>query len=330
VRLASLQVGNDGLTAQVRELQVQREDLKTQCNDLRARLTFVERERQAGTAGLLMAQRRLLELDTAGSVVRWGPPWWRRSRTWGVAVGLLLVGGTLGLEIRESRTARAAARQHATDLDHRLVDLGSDLEVAQEFGSKALEQLVSERQVWHAEREALAQRSDAGEEREDELTAYLEFEREAAQEDRRLLEESLLEARALTGAVREELTRERGESRAERERTAALLDERERVAAAERAATTRALADLGRLASASAEAAESLSGELAQRRIDEQARTAHLLGEIERLGKRLAVPPAALEESVPERDDPRDERARRWLFGLHLPGMFQVPGEGGR
>ncbi|MEE8468737.1 MAG: hypothetical protein V3T22_09790 [Planctomycetota bacterium] len=348
VRLASLQVGNDGLGAQVRELQVQRADLKVQCDDLRTRLSSVERERQAGTAGLLIAQRRLLELEVAGPVVQLGPAWWRRSSTWGLGVALLLVGGSLGLEIHGSRTARAAAREDASELEGRLVELASDLDAVQKSGSRSLERWTSERAGWQAERLTLEQGGAAGEERELELGAQLQAARAAAQEDRRLLAESLSEARALTGAVREELTREREESRAERTHSAELQEQRARVAAellqereralaaeraAERAATERALADLGQRAQASAEAAETLAGELAQRRIEEQRQTALLLEEIERLGARLpampALPPTA-QESVPHRDSLQDERARRWLFGLHLPGMFQTLGEGGR
>lgn len=348
VRLASLQVGNDGLGAQVRELQVQRADLKAQCTDLRTRLSSVERERQAGTAGLLLAQRRLLELEVAGPIVQLGPVWWRRSRTWGLGVVLLLLGGTLGLEIHGSRTARAAAREDASQLEGRLAHLARDLDAVQESGTRALGQWASAREAWAAERQNLEQRATAGEGREADLTAHLQAAREAGQQDRRLLQESLAEARALTDSVREELTREREESRAERTRSAELFGqrtrsaelfaERERVAAAERAAeraaTERALAELGRRAQASAEAAETLAGELAQRRIEEQQRTALLLEEIQRLGARLPALPPTGEERVPERDDLADdladERARRWLFGLHLPGMLQTPGEGGR
>jgi chromosome segregation ATPase len=325
-----LQVGNDGLGAQVRDLQLQRDDLKTQCNDLRERLTTVERERQAGTAGLLLAQRRLLELDAAGSVVPLGPAWWRRSSTWGMAVVFLLVGGTMGLEVHESRTARAAAREDASELEGRLGDLARDLDEVQKSGSRALEQLTTEREAWDAERQTLEERGSAGDERVAELDAHLQAAREAALADRRLLEESLAEARTLTGSVREELTREREESRAERARTAELLEERERAAAAERAATTEALADLTQRAGASTEAAETLAAELAQRRVDEERRTALLLAEIERLGTRLPGAPPASAESVPDWDPVEDERARRWLFGLHLPGMLQTPTEGGR
>jgi len=343
VRLASLQVGNDGLGAQVRDLQTQREDLRTQCDDLRTRLTSVERERQAGTAGLLLAQRRLLQLEADGAVVQLGPAWWKRSSSWGLAVVFVLMGGTLGLEIHESRTARAAARENASNMEGRLSDLAGDLEVVQESGSRALEQLASEREGWEAERGAFAQeaanleqRRIEGRERQDELTAQLQSEFQAAQADRRLLAESLSEARVLTGALREELVREREESRTERARTTELFDEREQAATAERAETSRTLAELRQRAEASTEASEALAGELAQRRIDEQSRTDLLLQELERLGARLPEPGSAVESetggggSVSDRDAAEDERARRWLFGLHLPGRVQTSGEGGR
>ncbi len=122
VRLAAVQAANEALEFQVRDLRLQRSDLKDQMSDLRGRLTLVERERQAGTAALLMAQRRLLELEAAppatpahaAPVLPPRRPGWRTVSVWAAGAGLVL--WTIASLRTDARDAREEARLQRGDL----------------------------------------------------------------------------------------------------------------------------------------------------------------------------------------------------------------------
>lgn len=81
----------DGLELRQERLESERRDLELRCADLSARLRDAEAERQANSAGLLLAQKRLAVLDGGAGTIVISPPWWRRSRTWGIAGMVMLV-----------------------------------------------------------------------------------------------------------------------------------------------------------------------------------------------------------------------------------------------
>ena len=78
-RSAAAASAPDAVAEAVRGSSTTREALIGLCQDLETRLDLAERERQASTASLLMAQRRVLELELHG-----------RSRPWARAGGALL------------------------------------------------------------------------------------------------------------------------------------------------------------------------------------------------------------------------------------------------
>jgi len=249
VRLASMQSANDALSTQVRDLQLQRSDLKDQCGDLRGRMTLIEKERQASTAGLLLAQGRLLELEAAGGAVQ--AYWWRRPTTWGFASVTLLVAAAWGWQWVQARAAREVAAGHASSLDVELEAQAGDRATWRAASSDLREELDAQRDAREAERgrleEALAQRERAldeerrgSEEARARFTSRLEASLETnAAAQQVLLEQQAANEAALTDQVAasvEALEAERRAAAEERARFEASLAERERTSAGREAA----------------------------------------------------------------------------------------------
>ena len=76
--------GADGIAEAVRSSGASRDALIGLCQDLETRLDLAERERQASTASLLMAQRRVLDLELQGRSGSW-------VRAGGAALGLMSI-----------------------------------------------------------------------------------------------------------------------------------------------------------------------------------------------------------------------------------------------
>ncbi len=236
VRVAALQSANDALSGQVRDLQVQRTDLKEQATDLRGRMTILERERQAGTAGLLLAQRRLMELES-GAV---GPPrpWWRQRTTWGATSAVLLVGMVFTWQWRELQLESLARKKDVVDLvTHHAGERESFLSQSDRWRQESEDQLSAQAR----DRETFERVLEQTQGRADTLMAELDAtlrqaevartrfagQLEDALEVNATTQQALLEGRA---AALADLSREREAAIGERQRFAAELDHREEVA----------------------------------------------------------------------------------------------------
>lgn len=300
VRLTALQNRNDALASQMGELEARRTDLEHQCTDLRGRLTLAEKERQAATAGLLLAQDRRLELR---AIAQGGAPgsdyrvWWRRGTSWGFATVALL----LALVLRAQHVDSRDARESLEGLDGR-IDLALS-EAREERGELASElaagrateraterelraSLEAERAAGRAERGDLAQRLEALTAQALELSLLQESQRTEAAGARAALDRELSGARADTEAVRVLLEEERAAALAERRALADRLAERERGLAAERARTERTLGELTATVQASREEAALLRGSLAaaeEREIEREGRLGAVVARLEDL-----------------------------------------------
>ena len=90
------------------------------CQDLESRLDLAERERQASTASLLMAQRRVLDLERHRD---------RRPMAMAAAATLGLFGLALAfLAFRLPKTVSAAAREEVSQVESRLRESSAQLE----------------------------------------------------------------------------------------------------------------------------------------------------------------------------------------------------------
>ena len=278
VRLAALQATGDALRRQVRDLELQRGELKDHCAELKGRMALIERERQAGTAGLLLAQRRLLELEAARPAApQVGVP--SRGVIWSLAGLFILVASLGGLEWSQARAAQRNSSHRGALLAQELekqeaerrewqrasAALQAELERqerARREERAALEKALEEREArLRAEREETRIARAAFDQR---LNASLEANAEAIQkaaEARLALERSLREE---SDALRGALEQEQAASREERVRFRALLEEQQR---------------------ASLEREDRLREELAAAR----QRGEELLGVVEPLAQRLEV-----------------------------------------
>lgn len=153
VRLASLQSANDALTSQVKDLQYQRSDLKDQCADLRGRMVLVERERQVSTAGLLLAQRRLLQLEAVDARTI-EVPWTRRPAIWGAACLTVVFGWGWFWQRSEARAAERIATERTGALQAALAD-----------GAKERSSFQEVLADWRSVSTALGEKLDAQDER---------------------------------------------------------------------------------------------------------------------------------------------------------------------
>lgn len=300
VRLAALQSANEALGSQVRDLQVQRSDLKDQCADLRGRLTLIERERQASTAGLLLAQRRLLELEAAVPAYAPAPAWWRRPVTWSVVSLFLLVGLGWGWQWREARGERSELAEVLDAQDRERARVVAELQRWDETVSTLERELARERASREEERRLLeeARREDAAA-----LAAELEAERERAEAGRERFARTLDETLEGHAAARQDRLEER----------AALLDTLAgtRTALAEDREAFRA--ELDRRVHRGEVREAALHGELeAAREVTEALRS-----ELERQARDAEARTARLEElELRARREQAREQARELVEGL--------------
>lgn len=229
----------------VRASSADREALIHLCQDLETRLDLAERERQASTASLLMAQRRVLDLELQKN---------RRPMAMAAAATLGLFGLTLAfLAFRLPKTVSAAARTEVQGLEERLAqraatsaaDLQASLAAAQANGERrhgestaryeaqiaALEDRLTESRRLHvAEVARIADqvRNEAKAERDGAAEARA-VQRSAEAEQRRLelaaWEERIQGAELATSAAREALKLERVLNGADRAAFRSELDE---------------------------------------------------------------------------------------------------------
>jgi predicted nucleic acid-binding Zn-ribbon protein len=219
-RLDAIETASGDLRTQLTDLRSQRQDLVTQCDDLRSRLDRAERERQASTAGLILAQSRILELEAP--VVAVDPPWRRRTT---YALGAVVV--LLAFFLRQQVVQASAMSDHVTSLsddvrerDVEIEDLGGQLPRMTRALTELDSQLARTRAEAHAERGALL-----------ETLEQQRVERSAAQgKAQRELEALRAEQRETRSALegdRELLAADQARWAAEREAEAQGLVERE-------------------------------------------------------------------------------------------------------
>jgi len=308
-RLASIQALNEALRREVALLEGQRGDLRELCADLRERLGALERERQAGSAAWLLAERRFLALEARPAQV--SPSGARRRAALAGLGALALLGALAALAWRGAGSRRELAGLRATvesalgaaegdrarwteELEHRR------LEREQLFGD-----LAGARQEERAERTLLAQRIERLAEQSAELARTLAAERGAAAEERTRLARALAASGERAAAVQRSLEDERG---AAEQRASA---ERERQAALERR-----IDELQGALAAASSTTEGLRAEWEARAGSLQEHAGRLEAEIVRLeGEREAERRRAL------------ERAQRFVAGLFLGGVppFRQP-----
>jgi len=185
--------------------------------ELRARLDEAERERRASTAGLLLAQRRLLALETSAQPV----PWHRRSALWtgafATVAGLALwvdLSGRLGDVAAAARDGQGALAGTADRLDAEVGGLGRQLTTLVETSERARQEAEAARRVAEA--------------RAAEEAATRRAELERMERERETLVTKLDELRRDADAARASLDVERDAGSRERERFAQRLDAAER------------------------------------------------------------------------------------------------------
>lgn len=223
-RLAALQESQRVLQAQLEDLGEQRARLRQQGDELRQQLVRVEQERQASTAGLLMMQQRLMELE-AGPVVTLDRPAYRRPLVWwAVGSGLVLV-----LALQSIASMRRSFAAHSDGLSARMGE-----------AQRALEAEVSAASRERARARAAAEAQDEAQERafdqwliqqEQRLREQQERMREDREAFAAALEAERRSAEALRLALDAQLEVERQGSAEERQRAAAKIADLESRAA---------------------------------------------------------------------------------------------------
>jgi hypothetical protein len=279
VQLAAVQAARDALAGQVADLHVQRDDLKEQCSDLRGRLTIVERERQAGTAGLLLAQKRLLEIEAASAPPP--APWFARGSTWGFAGVIVVLAWFLRGQVVVARELGGQRAGLADALDSERAARAGDAQAFERGLGEALDAaraaLLGERDAARDERARFASELEEARARDGALRATLAEQQaelarqqQVAEEERARFAQQLRAEREATAQERERLAAELAQARAEyaeeREQRDALL------------ASLRAGSDL------TLEAARELAAELERARAaarEAQARVRALEGALE-------------------------------------------------
>lgn len=173
---------NDLMASAVRASGTDRNALIELCQDLETRLDLAERERQASTASLLMAQRRVLDLERSEG---------RRPMTWAAAASLGVCGVALvALAVRLPATVRAAAREEIQSVQAEFETRSATLQKSLDASMLSLSTSM-----------AKAMETARVEER-----ALLQGEREAQAAQIAALEARLAEARRLQAAEAEALT----------------------------------------------------------------------------------------------------------------------------
>ena len=240
--------GDDSVGELVRTSDTSRDALIGLCQDLEERLDLAERERQASTASLLMAQRRVLDLELA----RRNRPWYTVASKVVAAAALIMVGMGALLALRLPGLVRAAAqeavaaesaplRQAARDeVKATAAAIGTDMRrslgevqaatraLEESFGATMAESLQAVRgDLETAQADALATlerrlqaAEDVAQERADALARAGTAADERARADREELERSLAASTALLAKARAALEAQRDERA--RDRTALL------------------------------------------------------------------------------------------------------------
>ncbi|MEM1448153.1 MAG: hypothetical protein AAGI22_03530 [Planctomycetota bacterium] len=221
-------VAADSVADAVRSSGTSRDALIELCQDLETRLDLAERERQASTASLLMAQRRVLDLELQARPRPW-------ARAGGALLGLLSV-AVLGLVWKLPAAVRSEAASEAEALRSALT---ADLESVRH-------ELQTATSAHEDEREMLVERLETsdgivaeGRRAFEELAREARVERVASGEERARLEGALRE-------LEQRLVAAEGESGRRRAELDLLVESagRDRARFAERlAATERALDD---------------------------------------------------------------------------------------
>jgi hypothetical protein len=299
--------------------------------ELRARVEEAERERRASTAGLLLAQRRLLELETAARPV----PWRRRTEVWtGVcatcAVGALWLdlSGRLGEVRTATRDGQSMLSGTAARIDADVGGLETQLATLVTASERAREEAEAARRIAEsrAAGEATARRVEL---------ERMEREREALAERLAELRRDAEAARATLGVERDAGARERERfaqrlDSAERdlERARAAVEQERRAAADDRAAFLAQLAELERAERERAALANSTLGGLAREVEGLRAATRRAEDAAQRLETATqvqAVSPPAGPKAVQLTSGTGDEATRTSvetflrLFGLRAP-----------
>lgn len=242
-RLEALQESQRMLQAQLEDLGDQRARLREQGDELRNRLQRVEQERQASTAGLLMMQQRLLELES-GPVMTIEPPAHRRPLVWwAVGSGLVLVMAIQSM--RSMRTAFASQSEGLVEV-RRALQVES-AEAARDRATAAAEkeaqaeawarQLARQDERWEQEQERIrddrdsfaraleAERASAEALRRAQ-DAQLRLEREGSAAEREQAAKTILELEARAQAAWTRLDQERAQAAAEAGRKARAIEQR--------------------------------------------------------------------------------------------------------
>ncbi len=242
-RLEALQESQRVLQAQLEDLGDQRARLREQGDELRNRLQRVEQERQASTAGLLMMQQRLMELE-AGPVMTIEPPAHRRPLVWwAVGSGLVLL-----MAIQSMRSMRTAFASQTEGLGEVRRALEIESAAAARDRAIAVAEQEAQAEAWARQFARQDERWDQEQERmrgdRDSFAQALQAERASAEalrlaqnEELRLQREGsaaereqaakrILELEARAEAAWRRLDEERAEAAAEAERKARAIEER--------------------------------------------------------------------------------------------------------
>lgn len=278
------------LGSQLEDLTDQRRRLREQGDELRQRLNLVEQERQASTAGLLMMQKRMLELE-AGPVIALAPAVHRRPSTWG-ALALVVFLVVSWSSVADMRTALAANGQKVADqvsglqglLDEQelhaeeerlrgareLEDLGQRLDARDQAMLEAQVSAGLDRQTFQATLEAAQEATRLG---QASLAGELRLERERSAQDREgaVLDRAESEKRIET--LREQadqawlrLDDERRKASEQSDRDARRLEQGLAQAQADRLEMGQRLDELGGALKSTEQRAQSLEAQLEQER----------------------------------------------------------------
>ncbi len=336
--------GGDGVAEAVRSSGASRDALIGLCQDLETRLDLAERERQASTASLLMAQRRVLDLELKGRSAPW-------ARAGGAALGLMSISALVIMAMLPGWLDDRAAGREASQSAQLTAELGR-LEVSMgalatasgeeraalterlDARTKALDEALGEAQRRAEERaaEAAAERARAeaaSAARTDQLgeleerlvaadrqavrrSAELEIIVEASARDRARFDERLAAAERDAAAARIALNEARARSLAEREafeRQLALSEQERAAQHTSRAAET-----------------EALRAEIRGLMNELQAGQAHAVAALEAAGAELR---AQVEATAPLGVDGTAEAAGDLELPVPEEGLPRPLGEGG-
>ncbi len=295
--------------------------------ELRARLDEAERERRASTAGLLLAQRRLLELEA----VRGPVPLYRRAGLWTGLMAMSAIGALwfdLSGRLGAVRTATASAGERlsstAQRLDEEVAGLDARLATLVEQSTGARNEAEAARRIAEAraaeealqrraeleratrERDALLARLDELRRDADAARAALGLEREASARERSRIDEQLAAAERELSRARAAVEDERRMAAQDRSAFLQRLEGLEGTARARELAAAEALAALAR-DTTSLRAATARAEDVASRLEASAQRN------VEALARKEPPPPVAPPVAQPAPPPPRRHWLLEWL-----------------